>query len=291
MGPRYSYRLANCMLENLSEFQKTEAGVVTVLFGLLPSIFMLIGPVPEDLSLLALRRPILAILLAIPLPSFPMPDATPSPSRDTLLREPIGLSLRAGPLAKHSMWYRLPIAGCEYIMAGAAVVNMVYAMYQLAFWTVTVSTIAVNSGVLPSTYGPFMWLGINIAIQIISFATFKLRYQKDTNSDSGYDQDAAPGWWLTSEVTPCIYGVPVWLRRAPDTYLHMIMSLLLNAGVVILLVFATVILSSQMFISLGDALIVTARFLTGGVVCRMILAFELRGMREVTSEAATLRHA
>jgi hypothetical protein len=285
-GIRYSDTLANCLLGNLNEFQKSEAGVVTVLFGLLPTIFTLIGPAPEDISLLALRRPVLAFLLAIPLPSFPMPDGMSTPNRDTLLREPVSLPLRAWAPLKSSTLCKALIAACEYTMAGVAAAHMIYTMYQLAFWTITVSTIAVNSGMLPSTYGPFMWLGINMAVQVISFLTLKLRYQKDQDCGPDYGRDTALNWWL-SEITPCIYGEPTWLRRAPDTFLHFILSLLLNAGVLVLLVFVTVILSSQLFISLGDALTVTARILTGGVVCRLILAFELQCMREVTSEATS----
>lgn len=60
----------------------------------------------------------------------------------------------------------------------------------------------------------------------------------------------------------------------------MIASFFVNAGVIFLLVYSTILLSSQIFISLGDAVPVLARYFAGSLVCRGIMEFELRGMRE-----------
>ncbi|ETS85279.1 hypothetical protein PFICI_03304 [Pestalotiopsis fici W106-1] len=228
-------------------------GVVALVLGLLPTVFMLIGPEPEDISLLAFRRPILAAFLAISLPSFPI--SIVSTSSTALLRQPIGLPFQPWFPANTPTWGKALLSACEYALAGAAVANMVFTVYQLAFWAISVSTIAIQSGVLPSTYGPFMWLGINLVVQAIGFWVFYLRYERGPDLSG----NGSTGCWLSRELTPCIYGQPMRLRFAEDTYLCMILSSFLTIGAVVLLVFTTMVLAGQIFISLGDAVAIVGR--------------------------------
>ena len=64
----------------------------------------------------------------------------------------------------------------------------------------------------------------------------------------------------------------------------MVLSFGQNISLMVGITYATILLSSQIFISLGDAIVVMARFISGVLVCRWIVVFELRGMREVTSQ-------
>ncbi|KAI1453652.1 hypothetical protein F4805DRAFT_442640 [Annulohypoxylon moriforme] len=277
-----AFYLANCILDNMEEFKKVEMSVVSLLFGLLPSTFFLFGPTADEMALLALRRPILAILLAIPMPCLRIADGS-SPGPVSLLRSPIDLPFRLGILASPPVWLKALVSILEYALASLSVVNMIYQAYQLAFWTITVSSIALYSGPLPATYGPFLWLMLIIVVHLLSFGASNLKYKKDRVRH----RNQAKSWtgWLRSELTPCMHGEPMWLICGPRTYLQMATSSGVSIGALVLLVYATILLSSQIFISLGDALGVIVRFLLGALVCRTILAFELRGMREVTSEA------
>jgi hypothetical protein len=54
---------------------------------------------------------------------------------------------------------------------------------------------------------------------------------------------------------------------------------------VVMFIFGTVALSSQIFISLGDVVLIIARLMSSTLVYRAILSFELHGLQEVTSQS------
>ena len=117
----------------MAAFRSVEMSTVILLLGLLPTILALIGPTADEISLLALRRPILAILLVIPLPS-PRPADDDARLKQVLgLRQPLKLSLKPGKLSRPPAWFPYLLSACEYSLAGLAVANMVYQAYQLAF--------------------------------------------------------------------------------------------------------------------------------------------------------------
>ena len=47
------------------------------------------------------------------------------------------------------------------------------------------------------------------------------------------------------------------------------------------IIHGTIVLSSELFISLFTSLQVVGRFLSGAIVCRVVLEFEMYGLREV----------
>jgi len=278
-----AYSLVSCILRNMTEFSKVEMAVVSVVLGLLPSILMLIGPTTAEISLLATRRPLLSLLLAVPMPSVRTAGESPYQNPATILRQPVDIIARPGILAKARIAAKTVISGCEYLLAGLAVANMGYQAYQLAYWAITISTIAVDSGPIPETYAPFLWILLIIAVHLLNFVAMKLRYRKDPERER--PKSKSHFQWLEDELTPCAFGNPLWLVQMDNTYLHLLASYLANTGVAVLFIYATIILSSQIFISLGDAIPLVARWILGATVCRAILTYELHGLREVTSQA------
>jgi len=93
---------------------------------------------------------------------------------------------------------------------------------------------------------------------------------------------------LSSELTPCAYGKPMVLikRRAKGSehnrsLLCAVVKWLADLGVVVVFVYGSVALASQVFISLGDAGTVIARYIISAIVCRLVLRYELNGLRDV----------
>ncbi|KAI0195632.1 hypothetical protein EV127DRAFT_331772 [Xylaria flabelliformis] len=255
--------LINCMLIHTSEYVKVEMSVVSILFGLLPSTLFLFGPMQDEIALLALRRPVLATLLGISIPSLRLSDST-SPDLESRLNHSVNLTFRPWKLPVPPLWLMAIVPAFEYILAGLAVANTVYQAYQLAFWSIAMSSMAISSGPIPKTYGPFLWVFLTISVYIVNFGAFNLKYTENYKRQKNWQ--------------------PMWLIRKRETYCQMMLSSLVNGGVVVLLLYSTVLLSSQIFISLGDAVPVLARYLAASVVCRGIMDFELRGMRETRSD-------
>ncbi|KAI0863377.1 hypothetical protein F4860DRAFT_468054 [Xylaria cubensis] len=273
--------LINCMLIHTSEYVKVEMSVVSILFGLLPSTLFLFGPMQDEIALLALRRPVLATLLGISIPSLRLSDST-SPDLESRLNHSVNLTFRPWKLPVPPLWLMAIVSAFEYILAGLAVANTVYQAYQLAFWSIAMSSMAISSGPIPKTYGPFLWVFLTISVYIVNFGAFNLKYKENYKRQKNWRGNWSRLFW--NEVTPCMYGEPMWLIRKRETYCQMMLSSLVNGGVVVLLLYSTVLLSSQIFISLGDAVPVLARYLAASVVCRGIMDFELRGMRETRSD-------
>lgn len=269
--------LADCMLKCMAEYIKVEMVVVSLIFGLLPSTLFLIGPTQDEIAVLALRRPFLITLAGISMPSLLLPDGTTSDLELRLSRS-VDPTFRPWNLAVPPIWLTAMVSACEYILAGLAVANTVYQAYQLAFWSISISSMALVSGPLPKTYGPFLWGFLTILVYIMNFGAFCLTYKENRKRHTNWRGNLSR--LFGNEITPCMYGKPMSLTAKRRTYHSMIASFFVNAGVIFLLVYSTILLSSQIFISLGDAVPVLARYFAGSLVCRGIMEFELRGMRE-----------
>ncbi|KPM37674.1 hypothetical protein AK830_g8909 [Neonectria ditissima] len=193
-GP--AYQLAKCILNEMDEFRKIEMGVTTLLLGLLPTMLQQGSPTVAEVSVLATRRPILAFLLAVAMASARMGRSLANPA-DTLCHS-VDFRVRSGLLARAG-WPWLLISIAEYLIAAGAVANVLYLVYQLAYWSVSVSSIAVYSGSIPQTYPPFLWIMLLAPVHFLGFWSFKLQYRPSgRNKDS--KKPRASNWesWLHS---------------------------------------------------------------------------------------------
>ncbi len=59
-----AFGLLSCILDHATEIQKAEMGLVSIFLGLLPAMLLFLAPTASEISLLAWRRPVLALLLA-----------------------------------------------------------------------------------------------------------------------------------------------------------------------------------------------------------------------------------
>jgi hypothetical protein len=224
-----------------------------------------------------------SLLLAIPMPSVRLANDGLFENHALFQQQlvEVEVTLRVGILTKPPFWFKALLSACEYTVAGVAVANMAVQVYQLAFWAITVSAIAITSGGIPKTYAPFLWILLIIIVHLITFIAMNLRY-KEHPEHQRYPK--SPLLWVRDEITPCIYGNRVCLVKKENSYFYMFVHYWAGMGIVILFIYATIFLSSTIFISLGDAVTIMARFFFASIVCRWILLFELHGMKEVTSQ-------
>ncbi|KAH6972713.1 hypothetical protein BKA56DRAFT_458821, partial [Ilyonectria sp. MPI-CAGE-AT-0026] len=283
-GDRPAFGFSNCILENMWESSKVEMGVASLLLGLLPTILQSVGPSVDEVSILATRRPLLAFVLSFGMP-FVRLDRSPLEYLKNL-RDPLDIDLIGGAVDKWP-WMWILISTAEYLFAAAAATNIFYLVYQLAFLSVSMSAISVYSELLPQTYPPFLWILLLVPVHVLSYLSLRLGYNIQ-NAASKTQLSARKSTWLQvigAEFVPCARsdGLYVEVRKHPrHRVLSAVLSWLTNMAMLVLFVFGTVFLSSQMFISLGDMIPVIARVIGSCIVSRSIMLFELYGLRRGT---------
>lgn len=277
-----AYELSNCVLDKMDEFRKTEMGITAVVLGLLPTILQQVGPSVAEVTILATRRPLLAVLLGIAMPSVRTDSSLSEP-----LQRAVDVSVRSGILA-NAAWPWIIISAAEYLLAITAAANVFYQLWQLAYWSVSVSAIAVDTGGLSQTYSPFLWVMLLVPAYLLGFWALKLGYRVSRHPRNAEEFSGRTSWAhaIKSEFMPCATGDPLFLIEVEKKgLLYIVVQYWAEMASVVVFVFGTVALSSQIFISLGDVVPVIIRFLCGTVVCRLILLFELHGLREVSRQS------
>lgn len=268
------FNLTNCILNEMDEFRKVEMGITGVVLGLLPTMLQLIGPSSGEVAVLATRRPLLALLLGLAMPSVSMTGPMDDPV--AALQRPFEGVRSRGLISGGRMW--VVVSVLEYVLAAAAVGNVFHQVYQLAYWSISVSAIAIDSGSISKSYPLFLWLMLLIPVHALGFWNVRLRYH-----EPAYENKASWGLVVTEELMPCARGRrELDLRHRPKVHpFAAVVKYVADVSSVVVFVFGTVALSSQIFISLGDVVPVIARFMMGTLVCRAVLSFEIHGLWEV----------
>ncbi|KAF3483616.1 uncharacterized protein GIQ15_02940 [Arthroderma uncinatum] len=268
----------------MEEYSKTEMGITAVIFGLLPTMQQIFGPTVAEVSILASRRPLLSLLLGIAMPSVSTGGPLANPAESLRRASDFRICSLIPPKAR---WLWLLISAAEYLIGAAAAANVLYQIYQLAYWTISVSAIAVDSGPLSETYTLFLWLILLAPLHILGFWRFKVRYRVSKEAGDHEKLTERKSWLqvIKSEFVPCALGNPMFLTKVDKGPLSIAVQWLADIAVTVVFIFSTVAMSGQIFIGMGDAVPVIARFLMGTLVSRLILLFELHGLREVTSQS------
>lgn len=274
--------LMDCVLDGMPEIRKTEMGITAVVLGLLPTMIQQIGPTVSEVGVLASRRPLLAFLLGVAMPS----TSTGGPMADPAegLRAPLRFRLRTGVFGR-APWLWALVSTIEYLIAAAAVVNTFHQIWQLALLSISVSAMAIHSGAISQTYGPFLWAVLVVPAHLLYFWSFKMQY-KERRAHSEVPREKRT--WLQamrSEFVPCAAGEPMLLSRLQTGLFCFTVEFMTEVASLVVMVFGTIALSSQIFISMGDVVPIIARFLVGTLVCRLVVLFELHGIREANSDS------
>jgi len=280
-GHNIAWLLTNCILSQMPEVFKAEIAVSGILLALVPTALAQIGPSQVETGLLSLRRPFLALLLEVGTPS-------PNPSRGNIYATP--LKALSSPLEAQwpSFLNRAPfvlkaaLSVFEYAVAMTATGNCVYQIYRLTYRAVSLAPIVVLLRNVPETAVLFGWLLLLVPIHAFSVATFLSLYRVPTPRRSLY-------LWLVDEVTPCCYGRPVRLVARSKNPWQGLLFFITTFGVCVHIMMGTVLLGSVMFVTLADVIPVVESFVGCALASRVLLIFELHGMRMASAMATELR--
>ncbi|KAF2238639.1 hypothetical protein EV356DRAFT_505981 [Viridothelium virens] len=260
----------DCMLDAVSEPTKERMSSAAVVLGLTPTILSFLGSTTTETALLAIRRPLLSFLLAIGSPSVSVSRAFEYQELIEILR------IREGrvPLPRFSSGGNILVGFVEALLAFAAVANVVELGHRLGMRTVSTFL----SGI---TFDYLLWSFLAVILYLLGSLTLRLR-TRELSRDRRRNLTQKLTYWIANEVTPSICQNPMMLTRTPESYVFLLMSWLTAVGTVLHIVYGTVVLSGILFISITDALIVVARYIVSTLCCRMILMYELAGLREAS---------
>ncbi|KAI1160954.1 hypothetical protein F5B18DRAFT_471267 [Nemania serpens] len=269
-----------CILNNTSDYIKSSMASAQVLLGLTPTILALLGPSPMELSLLTViaKRPFLALLLALACPSVYLGRAFDSTPPLDVLKERPGRRPQWRPKGLK----RLGLVIAQYVLALGSLSNVAVLYYQLGvrticiFWT--------NGTIVPLLWGLFV-----LPIHVCAAIVFRLQARR-LYSDDVLKRGSFWGWirgtkkriWelRKTELVPAALQKEIYIITFPETKKFIAINWLLTPGIIIHVVFGTLVLSSLTFIGPRDALEVVGRFTASMLITRAILMYEIAGVRD-----------
>jgi hypothetical protein len=277
----YCYAHNDCILQNLVESIKAHMAAAAVVLGLVPPILATLGPTLGEISLLAWRRPLLALLLAMGAPAIYPSRMLQSDDPAKLLQSvvPIVSTLPAGRGALATA----VVVGMEYALPLAAIVNVILTSYELGTKTV----LSWDCG---NSMMPLMWSILPALIQApaaVGFHLSRRRYEASgwlvlpsATRSSSFGGKLAH--LLRAEFTPYAavrLAAPKGKDVKPRTttiYLYNLAAF----GNIIHLIIGTTVYSSLLYIGVIDAMILLIRYGASALVCRLIVCYELCGLQK-----------
>ncbi|KAB8273842.1 hypothetical protein BDV30DRAFT_238369 [Aspergillus minisclerotigenes] len=261
-----------CILENSPEWIKSNMAAASVLLGLLPTILSLAGSSTAETGLLAQRRPFLAFLLAAGAPAV-------SPIRTFDYRDPLQVvctssdSVRLLPALQSRRTWRFAIILIQYLLAASAVVNVAHTSWQLGVQTLC-------SFSTETTFHPLLWTFSALIIHILGAIAVNRRIRiVELSADPPVTFLRKARRRVSEEFRLSADQAKASLTFKQQSYTFICTSWCTSTGTILHLIYGTLTFSSIVFISTQDALGVVARYLASTIICRVILMFEIHGMR------------
>lgn len=167
------------------------------------------------------------------------------------------------------------VSMCECLLGFAALTNIIHNIWEFSNRIVFV--------IGPETeYQPGLWLGLAVVAHFIGTATLMLRVRIRPEK-----RQKRPSMWerFRNEWVPCASQESSVLehRRPIESYAFLFWSWFTSVGTVLFIIFGSCMFASSLFISLRDAIGVSVRYLLSVVVARMVLTYELSGLRTVVA--------
>lgn len=300
--------VVECILEHVNEVNKAEQGVTGILLGIAPTILTQLGSSTTEMSLLALRRPVLSMCLAMggpvvaPTRLFECEDP-----RDIIGKPDQGewtpLKRRyTGTLIKpRSCIAAAAVSATQYLLALGAIANVAVMGYQLGYMSVSV---AVGCD---QQFHFLLWNFMASCIYFIGFLAFRTRgriiarsSRRSASAQAVVDISSRKGRALYTvsrrlqiELSPCVYQIiatkeEISLEWKPETLTFILLSSFVSILIVGQIIYGTVLLSSVLLVSPSDAIPIVCRYVLSVVVCRGVLMFELAGIRQTIGQATLI---
>jgi hypothetical protein len=310
----------NCILNHTSQYVMNGMTNAQVLLGIMPTVLALVGASTEEMSMLANvgRRPLLALLLAAGSPSVYFSRAFEySGPREILSETPD----RMQQWRPRNWFSKLLVSGPEYIIALAAIGNIAVMNWELgvrticSFWNdaIIAPTLWACLGVVLHVLGTFVlrlrlrgWRGREEEVRRAKHEAEEKKKAADKARKAGAGRNQDPfgllealclvgGWFfgvpkrfcgiLRTEFVPsAAEPFEVRILQFKETKTFLVAAWTLSMLTIFHIIYGTLVFASTTFIGTHDALIIVARYMGSVALCRIVLMYELAGIRESRAE-------
>ncbi|KAK1838527.1 hypothetical protein CCHR01_18847 [Colletotrichum chrysophilum] len=275
-NPDTKWFVVDCILDDFSESRKAEGAAAALTFGMAPVVLQSIGPNTSETSLLFMRRPLLALLLAI---SSPWPRNPKSKIHDKIYAGE--QSTATTPSVKQSedqpdewpIWpdkeskgMAMMVLFVEYALALGAAANVALLSYQLGHLAFFASA--------NNTYDPVLFTYCSLLIHLVGIFSIFLNFRLD-------DDDEDMNWferWLFNEFQLSAYNAPLRLRKPKSEVwkpLRLFIKWILSIAPTLQVLMGTIMLSGSLLTAQGDARTCLFRYIGSTIVARGLVEYEL----------------
>ncbi|KAI0467797.1 hypothetical protein F4859DRAFT_225242 [Xylaria cf. heliscus] len=273
--------VVKCLLDNVSEYIKAAASSAQVILGVTPPLLATLGASTDELAMLSVvgRRPLLALLISFGNPSVYMERVFDFRQPEKMLQRHQGRYRLFRPDTKFKQYL---LAAIQYAIALGAAANIAVLSWQLGVGTVC-------SWWSETVFGPLTWTILSIPIHFGGILAIRLRVRRiysneDKEQEIGFYQwfrllPARIGAFWKSEWVPAVAQEEVRIKPFEENEAYVGWSWFLSTATVIHILFGSLVLSGLLFIGPRDALLVIFRYVLSVLACRILIAFELAGMR------------
>ncbi|KAI8634010.1 hypothetical protein F5Y19DRAFT_411682 [Xylariaceae sp. FL1651] len=274
--------VVKCLLDNASEYIKSASASAQVLLGVTPPILATLGATTDELAMLNVigRRPLFALLISIGSPSVYIDRLFDYREPAKIMRHTKG---RYHPYKPKSSFQRWSLVTLQYAIAALAAANIALLNWQLGLGTVCCWW-------AQTVFGPLVWGILSIPIHFAGVFALRLRVRR-IQSDKDKELRIGAAQWFRlvptrlynfckSEWVPAVSQDAVRLVDFDERKISVAWAWFLSTSTIIHLIFGSLLLSGLLFIGPQDALLVIFRYVASVVVCRLLVIFELAGMRE-----------
>jgi hypothetical protein len=140
-------------------------------------------------------------------------------------------------------------------------------------------------------FAPLVWGALSIPIHFAGTFGLRLRMRR-IHSDADKNEQIGVARWFQllpkrlydfseSEWMPAVSQEEIRTLAFEETKTYVAWSWLLSTATVIHILFGSLLFSGLLFIGARDALLVIFRYVASVLICRIIVMYELAGMREV----------
>ncbi|GAP85642.1 hypothetical protein SAMD00023353_1300910 [Rosellinia necatrix] len=285
--------VVKCLLDNVSEYIKAASSSAQVILGLTPTILSLLGASSDELAMVVVvgRRPLLGLILSFASPGVFMERVFGFRDPKKMLQLNNGqFEFKTPGLKSRDELRRMKrvVALGQYLVALGAAANIAHLSLELGIRTVCCWW-------AETIYAPLVWTFLSIPLHFLGIFVLWLRVRRTDVAETaepppeGFQQFLG---LLTSfvkfEWVPAMAGDLIRVLFIKENKLFVSWSWALSTAAILHLLFGSSVLSGLLFIGPRDALLIIARYLISALSCRMLVAFELAGMRSMFTERVDL---
>ncbi|KAF5531929.1 hypothetical protein FNAPI_13084 [Fusarium napiforme] len=307
--------LVECILEHTSEYLKVAMTGAQVLLGVMPTIIALLGPSHDEIAMLCIvgRRPLLAAGLALASPSAYFSRAFEYSEPINILSVNTNRYVQSRPKAVYS---QLLLSAAEYLITTAACYNVLDNTLQANLRAIF--AFSPDADFLPGLWLA-IGIALHIAACFVCRLRLRgsrtressaAETDKNDLTQQRSNNENGQSWFIkflkswaqnlsslmhwikgvgprlmniitTTELFPCSSeDYVVKIHNLKETKTFLVLSWWQSTITILHILFGTLVFSGMLFVGTKDALMIVGRYIAGVAICRVILMYELAGLRQ-----------